>query len=329
MIPDLIIAPDHVDLLRVTEVVAGFLRERFADLPRDSGIERFLGTPDGYGWDVKRKLIWLGTRSYLFRLFFERYAEEQDAKISGISVIDDFLCQQTTEWAGLGALEVLAGVLDLPPGRRADLLSWSERHNAVYKVLSGDKDADRGPEPDQRPHVPGPDEPRPEPVRAGRLCLRQPGPLGRRVVLVRAQTTLGRLDAAAVARLKRDYRMRPAIYYRYSPEDLKKARELVRGHYEAFVARHGKDWVAYPDGLAMAADWQREMREKFESLPPGKKKEIKKKHGSGSPMPEMSLPEDLLDSENGIGVYFNPDEGQEIVQDFDDILSGLRKGGRT
>src|SRR4051812_32445238 len=32
MIPDLIRAPDHVDLLRVADVVAGSLREQFADL---------------------------------------------------------------------------------------------------------------------------------------------------------------------------------------------------------------------------------------------------------------------------------------------------------
>ena len=51
VIPDLILAPEHVDLLRVSDVVAGFLRAQFADLPRDSGIKQFLGTPDGYGWE--------------------------------------------------------------------------------------------------------------------------------------------------------------------------------------------------------------------------------------------------------------------------------------
>jgi hypothetical protein len=45
-------------------------------------------------------------------------------------------------------------------------------------------------------------------------------------------------------------------------------------------------------------------------------------------MPKVSIPEDLLASDNGIGVYFNPDEGAEIVQDFNDILSGLKKRGR-
>jgi len=49
-------------------------------------------------------------------------------------------CQQCTEWPGLGPLEVLASVLDLPLERRAALFSWSERHNAVFKVLSGNKE---------------------------------------------------------------------------------------------------------------------------------------------------------------------------------------------
>ena len=43
MIPDLIIAPEHVDLLRVADAVAGSLRKQFADLPRD----RASGTSSG------------------------------------------------------------------------------------------------------------------------------------------------------------------------------------------------------------------------------------------------------------------------------------------
>ena len=327
MIPDLIIAPDHVDLLHLADVVAGSLRERFADLPRDSGIEQFLGTPDEHAWEVKRKLIWLGTRSYLFRVFFERYAEEQDARTSEIAVIDDFLCQECTEWAGLGALDILAGVLDLPPERRAELLSWSERHNAVFKVLSGTE---------ERIEVRNVINDRKYRVRMN--LERNPFPRGSFVQgsLVPwdgewywsgKQQTFDRLDAATIARLKRDYRMRPAIYYRYSPEDLEKARGLVRRQYDEFVARHGKDWVAYPDGLAMAADWQKAAKEKIASLSPAERKKLMEKHGLKTPSPEMSLPPDLLESKDGIGVYFNPEEGMEIIQDFDDLLSGLRKRG--
>jgi hypothetical protein len=327
MIPDLIIAPEHVDLLRVADAVAGSLREQFADLPRDSGVRHFLGTPDDYGWEVKRKLIWLGTRSYLFRTFFERYVEEQEAKPSEIAVIDDFLCQQCTEWSGLGALEILASVLDLPPERRTDLLSWSERHNAMYEVLSGTKERievlnvindrkyrvrmslDRNPFP------------------RGSFVQGSLVPWGGEWYWSGKQKTFDRLDAATIAQLRRDYRMLPAIYYRYSPEDLKKARELVHRQYEEFVTRHGKDWVAYPDGLAMAADWQKAAKEKIASLSPRDRERVMKKHGLKSPSPAMNLPRELLESKDGIGVYFNPEEGMEIIQDFDDLLAGLKKKG--
>ena len=52
-----------------------------------------------------------------------------------------------------------------------------------------------------------------------------------------------------------------------------------------------------------------------------------KKHGLKSPSPAMNLPRELLESKDGIGVYFNPEEGMEIIQDFDDLLAGLKKNG--
>jgi hypothetical protein len=282
----LLLRPDHSDLVRLADVAAGVLQGRFADLPRGSGIGQFLGTPDEYGWDVKRKLIWLGTRSYLFRAFFRNYAEEQGAELSDIAVTDDFLCQQCTEWSGLGTLDILARVLDLPPGRRADLLSWSERHNAVFKALSGDE---------ERIDVLNVINDRTYRVLM-HLGGRNPFPRGSFVYgsLVPwdgewywsgTQKPLGHLDSAALDQLKDGYRKKPTIFYRYSPEDLEKAREFVRRQYEDFVARHGRDWVVFPDGLAMAADWQRAAEDKIAALPPDERKRLMKKYGLKKPRP--------------------------------------------
>lgn len=327
LIPDLILRPDHTDLVRLAQVAAAVLQEQFADLPKDSGVKLFLGTPNERGWEVKRKLVWLGTRSYLFRLFCQRYTEEQNAESSDIGVIDDFLCQQCTEWAGLGALDILASVLNLPPERRADLLSWSERHNAVFKVLSGNKEKIEVLNliNDVKYRV--------------RLNLER-NPFARGVFVYGslvpwdgewywsgAQKMFDRLDAAAIEEVKQHYRKLPTIYYRYSPEDLKKAREMVRQQYEEFVASHGKDWVVYPNGLMMAADWQNSAKAKIAALPEDERNRLMEKHGLRAPSPEMNIPRDLLESKNGIGVYFNPDEGMEIVPEFHDILSGLRKKG--
>jgi len=327
-IPDLLLRPDHTDLVRLAQVAAEVLQEQFADLPKHSGVKHFLQAPNKYGWEVKRKLVWLGTGSYYLRAFCQRYLGEQNAEVSDIGVIDDFLCQQCTEWDGLGALEVLASVLDLSPERRADLLSWSERHNTLFKVLSGNKEMIQVLNliNDVKYRV--------------RLNLERNAfargtfvfgslvPWDGEWYWSGVQKSIDRLDAAAIEQVKQHYRMQPTIYYRYSPEDLKKAREMVRKQYEEFVASHSNDWVVYPDGLMMAADWQKSAKAKIAALPENERQRFLEKHGLKAASPEMNIPRDLLESKNGIGVYFNPNEGMEIMPDFNDVLSGLKKKGR-
>ncbi len=43
LIPDLLLCPDHTDLVRLAQVAAEVLQEQFADLPKDSGVKHFLG----------------------------------------------------------------------------------------------------------------------------------------------------------------------------------------------------------------------------------------------------------------------------------------------
>lgn len=70
--PEVTISPPHGDLKRLAEAASRLLTERFARLPQDSGVKRFLATSNEYGWDIKRKLLWMGINSYLFRFFFFR-----------------------------------------------------------------------------------------------------------------------------------------------------------------------------------------------------------------------------------------------------------------
>jgi hypothetical protein len=326
--PDLmIIAPEHVDLIRMAAVVAEDLQERFADLPTDSGVKSFLETSDRYGWDVKRKLVWLGTRSYLLRGAFRRYAEEQEEEPSHIATMDDFICQECTQWSGLGALDLLAGVLDLPPERRTDLLSWSERHNALFRVVSGTaqrievRNLISGGT--YRVHIP----PGRNPFTRGSYVLGSLIPWDGEWYWSGEQKAFKDLGAGEIERLKDGYRKLSAIFYRYSPDALGKARAIVRGQHEEFVARHGRDWVAYPDGLAMATDWQRSAKAKFEALPPAEREAFLKRHGMKEYAPSLNLPPELLEAEDGVGVYFNPVEGMEIYVAFDAMLSGLAKKG--
>ncbi len=59
-------------------------------MPRDSGVKAFLATPNDFGWDVKRKLIWLGSKSYPFRLPYGRYRAEHGKREEAVANTDDF-----------------------------------------------------------------------------------------------------------------------------------------------------------------------------------------------------------------------------------------------
>ena len=52
-----------------------------------------------------------------------------------------------------------------------------------------------------------------------------------------------------------------------------------------------------------------------------------KKHGLKEGRPEMPMPKDLLEHKNGLGVFINPDEGKEIMQDFTTVIAGLKRKG--
>ena len=123
--------------------------------------------------------------------------------------------------------------------------------------------------------------------------------------------------------------MKPTIFYRYSPEDLKTAREMVRKQYEEFVTSYGKDWVVYPDGLAMAAAWQKEAKAKIAALPEDERERFMEKHGLKTPSPQITLPPDLVESKNGIGVYFNTEEGQGSSWTSTTSCRGSRNGEET
>ena len=129
------LSPTHPNLLQLAQVAGTFLEARFAPLPKDSGVKNFLASPSQFGWEIKRKLIWLGTKSYVFRWVFADYISRLKAAAT-IGNTDDFICQESTVWAGLGAIDILAGALDVSAEDRATLRTWYERHAAFYRVLS-------------------------------------------------------------------------------------------------------------------------------------------------------------------------------------------------
>jgi hypothetical protein len=85
--------------------------------------------------------------------------------------------------------------------------------------------------------------------------------------------------------------------------------------------------VVYPDGHSMAADLEKQISLYNESKLKNASSRLVKSQNQELQDFTKSLPLELLESNNGLCVYFNPDEGQEIMQDFYEIINGFKKKG--
>ncbi|HVP12394.1 MAG TPA: DUF3843 family protein [Phycisphaerae bacterium] len=328
LVPGLILAPGHADLLHLAEAVRAFLDRELRSAPRESSTKTFLQAPNEYGWDVKRKLIWLGTESYLFRLFYRAYLEKEGDPKNTITHTDDFVCQQCTHWSGLGAIDILAYALDLTENDRRDLRSWYERHASFYEmrsvsnevldarnVISGDMyrvriNMDR------------------HPFERGQVFFGSLVPWRGEWYWSGMQRSYGPAANINLDDLRKTMRRTsPGIVCRFWKEYEAQVRERAKKLHEELLAYSGRDLVVYTDGLAMAADWQKEIRAQWESRPAEEREKVMQRHGLGKGPPSVRIPPDLLENKSGIGVFLNPDEGKEIVQDFNSLLSGLRRKG--
>jgi hypothetical protein len=332
MHPEVLPSPTHPNVLQLAEVTGAFLTERFARLSAESGVKSFLAGSSQFGWDIKRKLIWLGTKSYLFRWFFANYVSKH-GKGATIGVMDDFICQESTAWSGLGVIDILAGALDVPAEDRATLRTWYERHAAFYRVLSRQ---DRGVETEtilvrnlvnRQPYTVRmnmPDCPfQPELVVFGSLT-----PWRGEWYWSGEQRPYEDVPETEEANLRREMLERQSgIAYRYCPAEAAQARESNRKQHDDFVAHFGSDLVVYPDGLALAAAEQKHMEALWRAADQEVIHRVMQERGLTQPRPPMRFSRDFLDHDQGIGAFYNPEEGQEFMLGFNHILSGLRKQG--
>jgi len=325
---DLILSPSHNDLIKLTQRVSIFLKERFSNIPKDSGIKKFFAQSDKYGWDVKRKLIWLGKHSYLFRDQFYNYLEDREEN-DRIAIVDDFVNQQTTSWSGLGVIDILAATLNISDKQRKELRSWYERHLSFYKILSS-KDAviealniinDKN-----------------YTIRVGddysdffeinEIVFGSLVPWNKEWYWSGAQKKFHELTQEQTQQIKKEFIIKsPGVAYRYDASLLKQAKESLKKHHNNFVEFKGKDFVIYPNGRSMADDLKKCYQFLFKSVPDNIRKEHRKKYNLPENGPRMSLPQEIIEFENGVGLFYNPDEGQEIMLNFNDLISGMKKHG--
>jgi hypothetical protein len=325
---EVILSPHHKDLEILANGVSLFLQDKFKNVPKESGIKLFLLQKDEFGWDFKRKLLWVVLNSYLFRYSCYSYAAKNNAGKMEIETVDDFICQENTIWSGLGVIDIMAEALKLPEKIKHDVRSWYERLVSFYKVVSLKNDV-----------------------------LEVENIITEQKYLVRTfaddnifkkdyfvfgglvpyddyyywsgvQRSLGKLNFKEIQKLKADFILKTSrIVYRYDKKLLSKAQESVNSLYEDFKSYYKDDLVYFKDGFSMAAAFQKKDKQKYDALSKDKLTMIMKDNNLKKPFPNMNLSKDLLNSENGIGVFFNPTEGIEIMVGFDAITTGFRKNG--
>jgi len=323
-----VLSPRDEDIQRLADAIHSFLNDKFASLPRDSGVKAFLTTPNDYGWDVKKKLVWLGTKSYMFRVFFRQYMLEQGGGKQDIGHTDDFICQECTGWSGLGVIDILAGILDISDDDRKDLRSWYERHAAPYMILSAKTDLVKARNTINDQEYLIRINMKNHPFVAGLLVIGSLTPWRGEWYWSGEQRFIENPLQSLLVDLKNTMIRRSSnLVYRYDKEYEQKAIERMAAIHAEALAFYGKDLILYPDGLSMAADWQRELRQNWACQPHEVVKETIKKHGLKNNRPDISIPKDLLESRDGLGVFLNPDCGKEIMEGFNCVVSGFRRKG--
>ena len=325
LIDGLMLNPDHHDLRLMAAECSRFLSSEFSKLPKTSTRYELLQTPNDRGWDVKRKLVWLGTNSYLFRRMFKDYMAEQGVSVADIPHTDDFICMQWTQWSGMAAIDVLARVLDLSPDDFADLTSWYERHAAYYRIVSPGRaviqalnlvsDQNYSIRMDQENQfvkgmtlfaslIPW----RGEWYWSGEQnSFENPGALN----LSDMKQMLIRKSSQIVCRYDLVYRVQVI-------------QRMAAVHADSLAYFCG-DLVSFPDGLAMASAFEMELQHQWNSKPQEQVKDVMLKHGLEDGRPKMNLPREITDHSDGVGVFLNPAEGKEIMIHFTSLLSALKQ----
>jgi hypothetical protein len=330
---ELILDPHNDELQILAETVGEFLTVRFAPMPRDSGLKKFLSEEHPYGYDVKRKLIWLGTDSYMFRNFFSIYEDKRDAEPGDLETIDDFVCQNCTQWCGLSPADILANVIELEGEDRDNVRNWRDRHFAPYRVLDAKMNGPIIETLSAKNIVNGEDylirmDMAAEEFRQGAVITGALAPWRGAWYWSGEQRIMAKLTQELEADLKRSLQENSCqITYRYCKEWAEIARTRVKEHHHHFVEHYGDDLIVFPDGRAMAeAEVNRIRAYNRHTLAKlgGAEKETDTPNSDAF---ENKFGSEILNHDRGIGVFSDPVEGVEYCVYLNDLISGMRKKG--
>jgi len=326
LINGLMLNPDHHDLRLMAAECSRFLSSEFSKLPKTSTRYEILQTPNDRGWDVKRKLVWLGTNSYLFRRMFRDYMAEQGVSVADIPHTDDFICMQWTQWSGMAAIDVLARVLDISPNDVADLTSWYERHAAYYKIVSPGRAVIQALNlvSDQNYSIRMDQE---NPFVKGMILFASLIPWRGEWYWSGQQSSYGEVkaDRMDVNELKQTMKRQSSkIVCRYDLAYRDVVIQRMAIVHADSLAYFGSDLILFPDGLTMASAFEKELQHQWDSKPQEQVQDVIRQHGLHDGRPTMKLPDEIIKHSDGIGVFLNPAEGKEMMTHFTSLVSALK-----
>lgn len=329
--PDHIVSPNHRGFVALADHASAYFGAAFARLPRHSPTRRFLATSNTRGWEVKRKLVWLGSRSFLFRFAHGDYqAKRASRQDEEIDVTDDFLHLQCTAWSGLGVLDVLAGTLDLPEEDRAVLRGWHERHAAIYRIERLETKGQRveflesvNLVNDRAYCIRTEEDLRTNPFQPGMAVFGSLVPWRGEWYWSGLQRLL-KVIPDEVAALRKSFREKGSLAFRYCPDLEERAREIETAQYADFTVFYGNDLVAFPDEQS-AHDSERERLLAFSIATAGNKLRSISPTRRATPPDLTGIPEDRLSGTDKVAVFYHKGEGVEIFTGYAPLLSALKK----
>jgi hypothetical protein len=317
LIPNILISPSHADLESLAETVANFLSDKFKRVPKDSARREFLDMEMPQAGDAKRKLIWLGTESYFFRLSFFEYIHKNKLE-ENVDAVDNFICRRTTHWSGLTPVDLLAELLEMPANLKDDLLSWKERVQGMFTVLAIE------PEHMSLLNLFNQTEYKvstPEAIKYFGKTKTIHGwiiPWNGQWYWSGQQRTYKDFTDNELHEFVSTFLLRnPTIDYQFDNEKLDKAKSALVTIYDESLDYFKSDLGCFANGSEMAEQL------KAKDMAVRRKKDPE----ANTEAPEYAFPDYITNYEKGIGYFLNQNEGIELFLGYNDLVSGLQKEG--
>jgi hypothetical protein len=327
---NLILSPTHDDLQTIAEEIYGYLKTQVKNVPRSSKLKEFItlsGNKDG-GF-VKRRLIWLGLDSYLFRFSANNYLTGKEKRIS---TVEDFLMQMNTKLSGFTPLDIFVEMTELDEESKKELQKWEEPYMALYYVEgeTGDYWTVKNliNKKDYKVWIDYGAPETADPIKKGIFCLGGIVPWQKEWRWSGEQAIYPSLERQNISQIIEMLKTEsPKMIYRYCEESKKKVFEYEKNEHDFFISHFKTNPVTFNSGYTMrdrVKQYQQAFNQlKLEKMP----KEERTKYNLKDGAPPMDWPEPLLESPDTAAFYV-AGRGINFLTGFREFLRALEKKGQ-